>query len=82
MIFLPISVAALPKAWTDFAHSNTEIMGSNPTGGMDFCIHSVIVPFCVYVAVLRRADRPSKEFYRLWIRLENWETGQGPTKGL
>jgi hypothetical protein len=28
-------VAMWSKAWTVFAHSNVEIMGSNPTQGMD-----------------------------------------------
>jgi hypothetical protein len=41
---LPNAVAARSKARTVFAHSNTEILGSNPTGGMDVCVCSV----CVY----------------------------------
>jgi hypothetical protein len=53
-------MAARSKAWTVFARSNAEIVGSNPTQGMD-----VFVLFCVYVAALRRADPPSKESYRL-----------------
>jgi hypothetical protein len=31
------------KARTLFARSNTEIVGSNPTGGMDVCVCSVCV---------------------------------------
>jgi hypothetical protein len=31
-------MAARSKARTVFARSNTEIMGSNPTGGMDVCV--------------------------------------------
>jgi hypothetical protein len=42
--FQPIAVAARSKAQTVFARSNTEIMGSNPTRGMDVCVCSV----CVY----------------------------------
>jgi hypothetical protein len=38
-----------------------------------------VVLFCVFVPILRRADPPSKESYRLCIR--NWKGGQGPTKG-
>jgi hypothetical protein len=38
---VPIAVAARPKARTVFARSNTEIVGSNPTGGMDVCVCSV-----------------------------------------
>jgi hypothetical protein len=37
-------VAARSKARTVFARSNTEIVGSNPTGGMGVCVCSV----CVY----------------------------------
>jgi hypothetical protein len=40
----PIVVAARSKARTVFARSNTEIVGSNPTRGMDVCVCSV----CVY----------------------------------
>jgi hypothetical protein len=51
------------KARTAFARSNTGIVGSNPTWGMDvcvplFCVCSVL---CVQVAALPRADLPSKE---------------------
>jgi hypothetical protein len=44
------------------------------------CIYSVFVLFCVQVVALRRANPPSKEFYRLCIGLRNWKSGQGPTK--
>jgi hypothetical protein len=42
-------------------------MGSNPTQDMDVyvCVYSVFVLFCVQVTVLWRADRSSKESYRL-----------------
>jgi hypothetical protein len=36
-------MAALSKAWNVFARSNTDIMGSNPTHGMDVCVYSVFV---------------------------------------
>jgi hypothetical protein len=32
---------------------------------MSVCVYSVFVFFCMWVAALRRADPPSKEFYRL-----------------
>jgi hypothetical protein len=46
---MPITVAALSKAWTVFTGSNTGIMCSNPTPGMDvserlFCV-------CVFLCV-------------------------------
>jgi hypothetical protein len=45
------------------ARSNTGIVGSNPTSGMDacVCVYYVFVLSCVQVAALRRADPPSKE---------------------
>jgi hypothetical protein len=42
---LPITVAARSTAWTLFARSNAEIVGSNPTQGMDVCVSL----FCVCV---------------------------------
>jgi hypothetical protein len=36
-----IAVAARPKTRTVFACSNTEVVCSNPTGGMDVCVCSV-----------------------------------------
>jgi hypothetical protein len=62
-----------------FAHSNTGIMGSNPTWGIDVCVSLFCV--CVYIAALRRTDPTSKECYRLCKRSRNWKSGQGPTKG-
>jgi hypothetical protein len=40
---LPITVASRSKVWIIFAHSNTEIVGSNPTQGMDVCVYSVFM---------------------------------------
>jgi hypothetical protein len=67
-VFVPITVATRTKAWTGFARSNTGIVGSNPTWGMDVCVcvYSVFVLSCVDVAALRWADPPSKESYRLY----------------
>jgi hypothetical protein len=39
----PITVAARSNAWNVFARSNTGIVGSNPTQGMDVCVYSVFV---------------------------------------
>jgi hypothetical protein len=57
--FKPIAVAALSKAWTAFARSNTGIMGSNPTRGMDVCVRLFCV--CLVWVALRRTDPPSKQ---------------------
>jgi hypothetical protein len=43
----PITVAVRSKAWTVFARSNTGIVGSNPTQGMDVCV----LLFCVRVVL-------------------------------
>jgi hypothetical protein len=45
-----IIVAARSGAWTVWPRSNTTILGSNPTRGMDVCIvcvYSLFVLFCV-----------------------------------
>jgi hypothetical protein len=67
----PITMAARSKAWTELARSNTWIVGSNPTQGMDVCVcvcvYSVFMLSYMSVAALRRADPPSKESYRLSI---------------
>jgi hypothetical protein len=57
----PITKAALSKAWNVFARSNTGIMGSNPTQGMDMCVYSVFV----LGSILATGWSPSKESYRL-----------------
>jgi hypothetical protein len=46
---LPITVAARSEAGTVFAHSNTEIVGSNPIQGMDVCVRLFYV--CVVLCV-------------------------------
>jgi hypothetical protein len=43
----PIAVAARSKAWTVFARSNTGILGSNPTQGMDVCV--LLFSVCVLI---------------------------------
>jgi hypothetical protein len=43
----PTTVTARSQAWTVFARSNTGIMGSNPTQGMDVCLRL----FCVCVVL-------------------------------
>jgi hypothetical protein len=64
---------ARSKAWIVFARWNIGLVGSNPTWGMHvsvrlFCVSAVL---CVQVAVLRRADPPSKESYRMCERWRN-----------
>jgi hypothetical protein len=60
---MPVTVVARSKAWNVFARSNIGIVGSKPTQGKDVCLRLFYV--FVQVAVLRRADHPSKETYRL-----------------
>jgi hypothetical protein len=38
-----ITMAAQSKAWTIFARSNTGVVGSNPTLGMDVCVRLFLV---------------------------------------
>jgi hypothetical protein len=47
VFLLPVTVAALSKAWNVFARLNTGIVGSNPAKGMDVCVYSVFVLSCV-----------------------------------
>jgi hypothetical protein len=44
----PTTAAARSKAGTVFVRSNTGVMGSNPTRGMDVCVRLFYV-FVVYV---------------------------------
>jgi hypothetical protein len=44
-------------------------------------VYYVFVLFCVQIAILRRADLPSKESYRLCTALRHWKSDQGSTKG-
>jgi hypothetical protein len=43
----PITVVEQVKAWIVFARSNTGIVGSNPTRGMDVCVRL----FCAFVVL-------------------------------
>jgi hypothetical protein len=44
-----MTVAARSEAWTTFALSNTSIVSSNPTRGMDVCVR--LVRICVALCV-------------------------------
>jgi hypothetical protein len=47
---VPITVAARSQALTAFVRSNTGIMGSNPTQGMDiWCVYAIILCLCCLV---------------------------------
>jgi hypothetical protein len=39
----PITVAALSKAWNVFVRFKAGVVGSNPTQGMDVCVHLLYV---------------------------------------
>jgi hypothetical protein len=69
-----MTVAARSKAWTLFARSNAEIVGSNPTQGMDICVRlfCVCTVLCAgsQVAAFQLADPPSKESYRLCKKIK------------
>jgi hypothetical protein len=49
---MPITVAMQSKSWTLFAFSNTGIVCSNPTWGMDVCV----LLFCVCAALCEASD--------------------------
>jgi hypothetical protein len=45
----PVTVAARSKAWTVLARSNTGIVSSKPTRGMDVCVRLFCVGAVLYV---------------------------------
>jgi hypothetical protein len=57
-------MAAPSKVRTVFDCSNTGIVGSNTTRGMDVCPLFSVLRCPVGVETLRRADPPSKESYQ------------------
>jgi hypothetical protein len=71
--------AALSKAWIVIARSNTGIVGSNPTQGIDVCV----LLFCVWVVLcvgscLMTGWFPVQGVLPTVYRLRNWKSGQGP----
>jgi hypothetical protein len=80
---MSITVAVQSKAWNVFTHSNTGIVGSNPTWSMDVCVYlfCVCVQSFVQAAALRWAYHLAKDSYQLCKRFRNWKSSQGPTKG-
>jgi hypothetical protein len=67
---MPVTVAERSKAYTVFARSEAEIVGSNSAQDMNvryLCVY-VYAFFCVCEQVenLRRADHPPKESYRMF----------------
>jgi hypothetical protein len=68
----PITVAARSKAWTVFARSNTGIVGSNSTQGMDvcmplFCLCCSVCRYRPYEGLILRPRSPTD-----LLRLRNW----------
>jgi hypothetical protein len=68
-----------PKAWTAFARSNTGILCSNPTRGIDVCARL----FCVNVVLcvgsgLATGWFPVHGVLPTVYGLRNWKSGQGP----
>jgi hypothetical protein len=68
----PITVAARSEAWTVFSRSNTGIVDSNPTRGMDVC-----VVLCVDSG-LTTGWSPFQGVLPTLYRLRNCKSGQGP----
>jgi hypothetical protein len=80
IIFLPVPVVARSKAEV-CGRSPAEIVGSNPTGGMDVCLMRMCVLLCrsLFDELINRPE----ESYRLWcVAVCNLETsewcGHGP----
>jgi hypothetical protein len=62
---MPVPMAARSKACTVFGHSNTGILGSNPTQGMDVCPRFSVLVFSCIGRGLALAYHPSKNSYQL-----------------
>jgi hypothetical protein len=78
IINLPITVAVRSKVWTVFTHSNTRIVGSNPTQGMDVC---AFICICVVLRVgsgLATGRSPAQGVLPTVYWLSNWKNSQGP----
>jgi hypothetical protein len=74
----PITVAVWFKAWTVFARSNTGIVTSNPTRGMDVCVRL----FCACVVLCVGSSLAMDQGVLPTVyRLRNSKSRQGPTKG-
>jgi hypothetical protein len=76
---VPITVAAQSKAWTFFGRSNTRVLVSNPTRGMDVCVHLFCV--CVVLCVrngLATGWSPVQGVQPTVCRLRSWKSGQDP----
>jgi hypothetical protein len=80
---LLITVAARSKAWTVFARSNTGIVGSNPTRGMDVCVclFCLFCPVCAGSSLAMRWS-PSKESYWLCKKIKKLKKRSRSNKGL
>jgi hypothetical protein len=63
-----ITEASRSKAWTVFSRSNTDVVGSNLSLGMDVCVY---VFLCVDGSVATGWS-PSEVSYRLCIGSRNW----------
>jgi hypothetical protein len=80
----PIIVAVLSKTRNVFARSNTEIVGSNPTRGMDVCLRFPRVCFVVCMWRPWEGLIPVQESYHLSIRFiislinSEWEQVREP----
>jgi hypothetical protein len=79
----PLTVAALSKAWTLFARSNTGIVDSNPTQGMDVCVR--LLHACVVLCVgsgLASGWSPVQGVLPTVYRMKRLQKRPGPNKGL
>jgi hypothetical protein len=74
-------MAARSKARTVFARSNSGIVGSNPTQGMDVCVclFSVCVVLCVGSGFVAGRS-PVQGVLPTACRIKKLKSGQGPTK--
>jgi hypothetical protein len=78
----PITASERSKAWTVFAHSHTEIVGSHPTRVKNVCVHV----FCMYVGLhvgrgLALDWSPIQWALPIWKLIIKLKSGEGPRMG-
>jgi hypothetical protein len=72
-------MAARSNSWTIFTLSNTVIVGLNPTGGMNVCVHVFCVCVVLYVGSgLAMGWSLVRGVVRTMYGLRNWKKLPGP----
>jgi hypothetical protein len=77
----PHTVAAWSEAWTVFARSNTGVVGSNPTRGLDICVRVFCVCVLFVGSDIATGWSPVQGVLPAVYGIKKLESSQRPTKG-